>query len=274
MRKWELGMENSLNSRILYCDANCVVVNKMAGEAVEGAGKGMIDLPKILAAQMPGLNLPPAEAQDALAIPSAVHRLDVPVTGCAAFARTENALRFLNDAFRNETVNKRYWAIIEPPPEAGVCQWLENPSSEFTEIVHWIQFNSQKNKSFAHDEQGGERKKAVLRCRLAGRGRDYLFLEIDLVTGRHHQIRAQFEKMGLHIKGDLKYGARRSEKEGGICLHARLLSFPSAAKPGDSPLNAPKITVQADPPVMNNLWQAFITAVGETSPIVLTNFPK
>ena len=267
-------MGNELKGRILHCDANCLVVNKMAGEAVEGAGKGMVDLPKLLAEQMPSLGLPPAlPEQDALALPVAVHRLDVPVSGCAVFARTENALRFLNDAFRNEAVEKRYWAIIEQPPENNACKWLENPSSEFTEIVHWLQFNAQKNKSFAHDEQGGGRKKAVLRCRLAGRGRDYLFLELVLVTGRHHQIRAQFEKLGLHIKGDLKYGARRSEKDGGICLHARLLSFPRMADSSGSPPGVPKITVQADPPVINNLWQAFITAAGESSPH-LTIFPK
>jgi len=251
-------MRDELSGRILYCDGNCVVVNKVAGEAVEGAGKGMIDLPKLLADQMPGLGLPPAEAEDALALPIAVHRLDVPVSGCAAFARTGTALRFLNNAFRGGEVEKRYWAIVEQPKDSKVSQWIEGLSSEFVEIVHWIQFNTRKNKSFAHKEEGRGRNHAVLRCRLAGRGRDYLFLEINLVTGRHHQIRAQFEKLGLHIKGDLKYGARRSEREGGIRLHARLLSFPSMADCG-----ARKITVQADPPIQDNLWQAFQMAVNE-----------
>jgi len=89
-----------------------------------------------------------------------------------------------------------------------------------------------------------------LRCRPAGRGERYLFLEIELITGRHHQIRAQLERLGLHIKGDLKYGARRSEPTGGIRLHARALSFPD---PSDSDK---RITVQADPPLRDNLWQA------------------
>jgi 23S rRNA pseudouridine1911/1915/1917 synthase len=258
-------MNNELSGRILYCDANCIVVNKIAGEAVEGVGKGMADLPKLLADQIPGLNLPPADSEDALALPVAVHRLDVPVSGCAAFARTRTALRFLNNAFRGGEVEKRYWAIVEQPKDSKACQWIEGLSSEFTEIIHWIQFepqpspargegsplNARRNKSFAYNEEGRGRKKAVLRCRLAGRGRDYLFLEIDLVTGRHHQIRAQFEKLGLHIKGDLKYGARRG---GGIRLHARLLSFPCI---GDTR----KITVQADPPIQDNLWLAFQTAV-------------
>jgi len=254
-------MNNELSARILYCDGDCIVVNKMAGEAVEGGGKGMIDLPSLLAdsllvGQIPGLGLPLAEAEDALALPTAVHRLDVPVSGCAVFARTGRALRFLNNAFRGGEVEKRYWAVIEQPKDPSACQWIEGLSSEFVEIAHWIQVDSRKNKSFAHNEQGRGRNKAVLRCRLAGKGRDYLFLEIDLVTGRHHQIRAQLEKLGLHVKGDLKYGARRSEREGGIRLHARLLSFPHI---GDS--SARKITVQADPPIQDNLWQAFQSAV-------------
>jgi 23S rRNA pseudouridine1911/1915/1917 synthase len=238
-------MGDGIGSRILYCDANCIVVNKAAGEAVEGAGKGMTDLPKLLAAQMPGLNLPPAlPVEDALELPTVVHRLDVPVSGCVVFARTGAALRFLNNAFRGEAIEKRYWAIVEQPKDSDVCL-----SSEFVEIIHWIQFDSRRNKSIAHNEQSRGRKKAILRCRLAGRGRDYLFLEVDLVTGRHHQIRAQFEKLGLHIKGDLKYGARRSERNGGIRLHARSLSFPCMADG--------RITVQADPPIQDNLWQAF-----------------
>jgi 23S rRNA pseudouridine1911/1915/1917 synthase len=257
---------NELSGRILYCDASCIVVNKMAGEAVEGAGKGMIDLPslladRLLAEQMPGFNLPPVLPGDALALPTAVHRLDVPVSGCVVFARTGTALRSLNNAFSGDMVEKRYWAIVEQPKDGGVCQWIEGLSSEFTEIIHWIQFDPRKNKSIAHNEQARGRKKAVLRCRLAGKGKDYLFLDINLVTGRHHQIRAQFEKLGLHIKGDLKYGARRSERDGGIRLHARLLSFPCGVDGNGSPPGVRRITVQADPPIQDNLWRAFQSAV-------------
>jgi 23S rRNA pseudouridine1911/1915/1917 synthase len=256
-------VEGNLCGRILYCDADCVVVNKMAGEAVEGAGKGMIDLPELLAARMPDLGLPPAlPTEDVLELPTAVHRLDVPVSGCAAFARTGAALRFLNSAFRGGEVEKRYWAIVEQPKDSGACRLIEGISSEFAEIVHWIQFDARKNKSIAHNEQRRGRKKAIIRCRLAGRGRDYLFLEIDLITGRHHQIRAQLEKLGLHIKGDLKYGARRSEREGGIRLHARMLSFPRMADSGNPTPVIRRITVQAEPPV-DSLWQAFQMAAEE-----------
>jgi 23S rRNA pseudouridine1911/1915/1917 synthase len=237
-------MGNELASRILYCDASCVVVNKIAGEAVEGAGKGMADLPKLLAAEL-GAPYPPPLPGDALPLPTAVHRLDVPVSGCAAFARTGAALRSLNAAFNGETVKKLYWAIVEPSQEPLP------EAAESVELVHWIQFDPRRNKSVAHNEPGPGRKKAVLRCRQAGRGERYLFLEVELVTGRHHQIRAQLERLGLRVKGDLKYGARRSEPSGGIRLHARTLSFPDPAN-SDS-----IITVQADPPLRDNLWQAF-----------------
>ena len=241
MKNEKLAESKELVSRILYRDENCVVVNKIAGEACEGAAKGMIDLPGLLAAEFP----PPEK--DALAMPTAVHRLDVPVSGCAVFARTGTALRFLNNVFRGDTVKKYYWAIIEQPRDNN---FFSENTAESIEMVHWIQFNSRQNKSIAHDQPGPDRKKAILRCRLMGRGQNYLFLEIELITGRHHQIRAQFARAGLHIKGDLKYGAKRSEQNGGIRLHARSLSFPDPSGSGNN------ITIQADPPIRDNLWQA------------------
>ncbi|MCL1930942.1 MAG: RNA pseudouridine synthase, partial [Treponema sp.] len=236
-------MGSELASRILYCDASCVVVNKIAGEAVEGAGKGMADLPRLLAAALSAPEYPPLFTEDALPLPAAVHRLDVPVSGCAAFARTGAALRFLNAVFKGDaapggTLKKVYWAIVEMSPNA---LFPAAATVDAAELIHWIQFDPKRNKSVAHNEPGPGRKKAVLRCRQAGRGDRYLFLEIELITGRHHQIRAQFERLGLHIKGDLKYGARRSEPAGGIRLHARSLSFPN---PADSDK---LITLQADP---------------------------
>jgi len=246
---------SELSSRILYCDASCVIVNKIAGEAVEGAGKGMADLPKLLAVELSAPGYAPAlPEKDALAAPTAVHRIDVPVSGCAAFARTGAAVRFLNDAFSGEGVSKLYWAIVEMSSNAIFSEGSEN-----VELVHWIQFDPKRNKSIAHEQPGPGRKKAVLRCRPAGRGERYLFLEIELITGRHHQIRAQLERLGLHIKGDLKYGARRSEPTGGIRLHARALSFPNPAG-SDS-----RIAVQADPPLRDKLWEAFIVTSGASA---------
>jgi 23S rRNA pseudouridine1911/1915/1917 synthase len=216
----------------------CVVVNKLKGEAVEGAGHGMINLPAELASVL-GENIELIEA---------VHRLDVPVTGCALFALTNQALSFLNAVFAGDNplpspIEKIYWAIIEKP---------SRPLPESGELVHWIETNSGKNKSFAYNEEGRGRKKASLRYRVTGEGKNYLFVEVQLLSGRHHQIRAQFAAEGLHIKGDLKYGAKRSEKTGGIRLHARSLLFPD-------PLNkSEKLTVTADPPEIDNLWETFI----------------
>ena len=230
-------MKSEIKSRILYRSAACVVVNKLKGEAVEGAKGGMGDLPGELAAALPA-NVELIEA---------VHRLDVPVTGCALFALTKPALSFLSAAFAEESavpsVEKLYWAIVEKPsltlPESG-------------ELVHWIETNSTKNKSFAYNEDGPGRKKASVRYRITGEGKNYLFVEAHLLSGRHHQIRAQFAAAGLRVKGDLKYGARRSEKSGGIRLHARSLSFPDPLNGGGN------IHVTADPPEMDNLWEAFL----------------
>ena len=249
---------NDLASRIIHCDETCVVVNKIPGEAAEGAGKGMQCLPTLLAEELSGTSYPRPLLLDSLPVPTAVHRLDVPVSGCTLFARNESALRFLNNAFSQNSglVEKRYWAIAEKPQGKGETLFCEDETCTSVELVHWIEFDSRRNKSIAHDEAGSGRKKAVLRYSFIGKGRDYLFLEVELVTGRHHQIRAQLERIGLHIKGDLKYGAKRSEKNGGIRLHARSLSFP-AAKGGKPVGGDSRITVLAPPPIQDNLWMAF-----------------
>jgi 23S rRNA pseudouridine1911/1915/1917 synthase len=235
-------LENTtgLQNRILYQSTACAVVNKLKGEAVEGASENMVNLPKALSSLLPS-NTEFVEA---------VHRLDVPVTGCVLFALTKNALVFLNEAFagKNETaVEKIYWAITEKPSRP-----INESVFSGTELVHWIETNTQKNKSFAYGEDVSGRKKASLRLRKTGEGENYLFFEIELLSGRHHQIRAQLAKEGLYIKGDLKYGAKRSEKGGGIRLHARSISFPD-------PLNKEKIIrVTADPPELDNLWKSMM----------------
>jgi 23S rRNA pseudouridine1911/1915/1917 synthase len=228
----------SVKSRILYQSTACVVVNKLKGEAVEGAKYvNMVDLSKELSVAL-GADTELIEA---------VHRLDVPVTGCVLFALTKPALSFLNKTFTegsepSSTVKKIYWAVIEKP---------SRPLPESGELVHWIETVSGKNKSYAHNKESPARKKAILRYKLIGEGQNYLFVEARLLSGRHHQIRAQFAAEGLHIKGDLKYGAKRSEKGGGIRLHARELSFPN-------PLNRRKIIcVTAEPPEMDALWREF-----------------
>jgi 23S rRNA pseudouridine1911/1915/1917 synthase len=226
--------------RILYIDDHCVVINKAIGEAVEGAAKGMIDLPLALAGQF-GCGKTSGKKTF---IPTAVHRLDVPVTGCILFARTPEALAFLNQQFAQRKADKFYWAVVETP-EKGF------PLSSEGSLIHWLEVDAKHNKSFCFAEESKSRQKAELRYRVIGQGEHYTFLEIQLITGRHHQIRAQLEAIGLHIKGDLKYGAKRSEKEGGIRLHARSLAFPHPKNPDE--------VISVTAPIFNpdNLWAAF-----------------
>jgi len=218
--------------RLLFLNDACMVINKLPGESSESifpAGK----------------------------FPTPVHRLDMPVSGCLLLARNPEAAAFLGAAFagHDARVVKRYWAIIEKPPPDSTLP----PSGE---LVHWLSENRKANKSYANENPPppkGRRarlKKAVLRYRLTGEGDRYLFMEIDLVTGRHHQIRSQLAALGLHIKGDLKYGARRSEKTGGIRLHACSLAFPNPLDPDET------VTVKALPPVMDSLWTAFSGNIG------------
>jgi 23S rRNA pseudouridine1911/1915/1917 synthase len=192
----------------------------------------MIDLPRLLAEYCSPLR------------PLPVHRLDVPVTGCVLFALNGEALRFLGKAFREGKTQKNYWAITEfsssgkTPPDDG-------------ELKHWIGTGrAGANKVTVSDKEGPALRESRLRYRIVGRGEHYLFWEIELLSGRHHQIRAQLAREGFPIKGDLKYGARRSEKAGGIRLHARGLSFPD-------PESSNTITVSCFPPLEDNLWLAF-----------------
>jgi len=231
-------------NNILYKDDSCLVVNKLKGEAVEGSKEGIVNLPLELKKE---LNIDFIEA---------VNRLDVPITGCALFALNASSLEFLNASFADNSgkdaskrsaqkIVKKYWAITEKPA---------NYPPEKGRLVHWIETNTRTNKSFAYNEEGKNRKKSTLGYCIKGKGTNYLFIEIELHSGRHHQIRAQLAVIGLHIKGDLKYGAKRSEKDGGIRLHARFLSFPD-------PLNKnEQISVTANPPQIDNLWEAFMNA--------------
>jgi 23S rRNA pseudouridine1911/1915/1917 synthase len=229
----------SLASRILYQSARFIIVNKLPGEAAGNAGPGIARLSDELAALF-----------GAGAFLTAVNRLDVPVSGCVLFARTHDALAAANALFRENAVEKRYLAIVETPDAAARLP-------QNGELVHWLSEDSRRNRSAAFDEPGPGRKRAVLRCRFCGQGDRYTFLEIELVTGRRHQIRAQLAAAGLHIKGDLKYGARRSDQTG-IRLHAFHLAFRDP-RGGE---NGGLIRVSALPPVMDRLWHACREAAG------------
>jgi len=143
-----------------------------------------------------------------------VHRLDRPVAGLVVFAKTSKALTRLNKMFRDGEVHKTYWAITKNLP----------PQSEGT-LTHWLVRNEKQNKSYAYDHEVPHSKKAILKYRLIGQSDHYCLLEVNLMTGRHHQIRCQLAHMGCPIKGDLKYGAQRSNPDGSICLLAHHVEF-------------------------------------------------
>jgi 23S rRNA pseudouridine1911/1915/1917 synthase len=166
------------------------------------------------------------------------HRLDRPVSGLVVFAKTSKALSRLNDMFRDGDVHKVYWAIVKNEPK--------QPEGE---LVHWLVRNEKQNKSYAYDREVKDAKKAMLRYRVIGKSDNYTLLEVELMTGRHHQIRCQLAKMGCPIKGDLKYGSPRSNPDGSICLHARRISFVHPVS---------KLPIELEAPLPNgNLWSSF-----------------
>ena len=166
------------------------------------------------------------------------HRLDRPVSGLVIFAKTSKALTRLNDMFRTSEVKKTYWAVVKNAPK--------EPEGE---LVHFLVRNEKQNKSYAYDKEVPNSKKAILDYRLIGRSENYFLLEVDLKTGRHHQIRCQLAKMGCPIKGDLKYGFPRSNPDGSICLHARRVRFVH-------PVSKELIELEAPLPD-GNLWKGF-----------------
>ena len=197
------------NLQVLYEDNHLLAVNKRAGDIVQGDQTGDTPLSEIAKQYLKTKYDKPGAVFLGL-----VHRLDRPTTGILVFARTSKALERMNALFASRETRKIYWAVInQAPPE---------PEGR---LVHFMQRNPKQNKSYAHPADGPGRKRAALRYRLLKKLDRYYLLEIELETGRHHQIRAQLAAIGCSIKGDLKYGAPRSNPDGGIHLHARSLEF-------------------------------------------------
>ena len=222
-----------MDLRILYEDNHLVVVNKPHARLVQGDQTGDLSLDHQIREFIEKKYDKPGRA-----FLGVVHRLDRPVSGVVVFAKTSKALSRLNRAFKEHKVQKKYWAIVENPPR----------EPEGT-LVHYLMRNRKINKSKAFDSMHPDSKKAILTYRFCGQARNYYFLEIDLQTGRHHQIRAQLTAIGCTIKGDLKYGARRSNPGGGISLHARELGFMH-------PVRGEMMVIAADPPD-EPLWHLF-----------------
>ena len=216
---------NAENVDVLYEDNHVIGINKRVGDIVQGDKTGDISLSEHLKAYLKKKYNKPGEAYLGV-----VHRLDRPTTGVVLFAKTSKALSRLNAMFADKAqVQKTYWALVDAMP----------PATEGT-LTHWLVRNEKQNKSVAYNKEVQQSKKAVLHYKLLKSFDHYHLLEIDLITGRHHQIRAQLAAIGLHIKGDLKYGAKRSNPDGGICLHAYKLTF-------EHPVKKEVISIEAAP---------------------------
>ena len=199
----------SVESRILYEDNHLLAVNKEAGEIVQGDKTGDPSLGDTLKAFIKERDHKPGNVF--LGVP---HRLDRPVSGVALFAKTGKALARLNQMFRTREMEKRYWAIT-----------LQKPEPQEAQLIHHLLRNEKLNKSFVSPHPKAESKEAILNYRYLCSSEKYHLIEVELLTGRHHQIRAQLSAIGCTIKGDLKYGAPRSNPDAGISLHARTLVF-------------------------------------------------
>ena len=230
----ELSIVNNPLS-ILYEDNHLIAVNKTCRDIVQGDKTGDMPLSEKLKAWLKVKYNKPGNV-----FVGVTHRLDRPVSGVVLFAKTSKALARLNEMFRLGEVRKTYWAIVK-----------NKPAADEGELVHWLVRNEKQNKSYAYDAERPNSKKAILHYRVIARSENYYLLEIDLKTGRHHQIRCQLSKMGCPIKGDLKYGFPRSNRDGGISLHARRAEL-------IHPVSKQSLTIVAPVPD-DPLWRALST---------------
>ena len=218
---------------VVYEDNHIIVVNKTASEIVQADKTGDTPLSETVKQYLKEKYQKPGNV-----FLGVTHRLYRPVSGLVVFAKTSKALTRLNEMFRTSEVKKTYWAVVKNAPK--------EPEGE---LVHFLVRNEKQNKSYAYDKEVPKSKKAILDYRLVGRSENYYLLEVDLKTGRHHQIRCQLAKMGCPIKGDLKYGSPRSNPDGSICLHARRIRFVH-------PVSKELIELEAPLPE-GNLWKGF-----------------
>ena len=222
---------------VLYEDNHIIAVNKTCNEIVQGDKTGDTPLSEIVKAYIKDKYNKPGEV-----FLGVTHRLDRPTSGVVLFARTSKALTRLNEMFKShEQIKKTYWAIVQGTPKQPEAR-LEN----------WLTRNEQLNKSFIAKPGAKDAKLAVLTYKTLVRGEHYTLLEVNLETGRHHQIRCQLAAIGCPIKGDLKYGAKRSNPDGGICLHALQIEFVH-------PIKKEPVSIVAPVPE-DSLWQQLTAA--------------
>lgn len=224
--------------KVVYEDNHIIIVSKDSGEIVQGDKTGDEPLSETVKRYIKEKYHKPGNV-----FLGVVHRLDRPVSGLVVFAKTSKALTRLNEMFCRGDVHKTYWAITKnrPPHGEGV-------------ITSWLVRNEKQNKSYSYDREVKGAKKAVLKYRLIGNTANYFLLEVNLLTGRHHQIRCQLASIGCPIKGDLKYGAKRSNPDGSISLLSHRVQFVH-------PVSHDNIDVTA-PVIDDKLWKD-ITASAE-----------
>ena len=219
---------------VVYEDNHVLIVNKASGELVQVDKTGDASLEDVLKQWLKDKYNKPGNV-----FLGVTHRLDRPVTGLVIFAKTSKALPRLNELFQLGEVHKTYWAIVK-----------NQPKSEEGVLTNWLVRNEKQNKSYAYDVEKPDSKKAILHYKVIGKSDTFCLLEIDLKTGRHHQIRCQLAKMGCPIRGDLKYGFPRSNVDGGISLHSRHVEF-------IHPVSKLPISVTAPVPANDSVWAYF-----------------
>lgn len=217
---------------VIYEDNHIIIVNKSSGEIVQGDKTGDTPLVETVRAYIKEKYNKPGNVFCGL-----THRLDRPVSGVVIFAKTSKALERINNMLKNHEIKKTYWAIVKNPPK----------NNEGT-LVNYLVRNEKQNKSFAYSTEKPNSKRAELNYKVIGKSDNYTLLEVNLITGRHHQIRCQLAAMGCPIKGDLKYGFDRSNRDGSISLHARSVEF-------THPVSKELIHVEAPTPE-DTLWKA------------------
>lgn len=225
------------SQRIIYADSHILAVLKVAGEICEG--KTSESLAVIFA----------NEALETLVKPfflECPNRLDKPVSGIQLLARNEQSLAFLSNQFEQHKVQKTYWAIVE-----GV---IENGKGEWNELSHYLSFNPSKKRATVTQEEHRKSKKVSLSYRIIGNGNNYTYLEIKPATGRTHQIRSQLAFAGFHIKGDVKYGGRRSDILPGIRLHCASVTVVH-------PETKKNVLYESPVPIIDPLWESFINSL-------------
>jgi 23S rRNA pseudouridine1911/1915/1917 synthase len=222
---------------ILYEDNHLICINKKCGEIVQPDLTGDSALEERVKEYIKVKYNKPGSVFLGVA-----HRIDRPVSGVVTFARTSKALARINEMFKEKTIKKTYWAIVK-----------KKPVNESGSLQQYLLRNSKQNKSYMYDKQVSGSKLAILHYRLIATSNSFYLLEIDLETGRHHQIRAQLSAIGSPIRGDLKYGFDRSNQDGGINLHARSIELLH-------PVTKEKLEVVANPP-KDKLWDVFMNCL-------------